>query len=204
MGGWQMPWCRWEVWGSSQAGRAPHQPDAACSPQEISHWFRASAVGRIQTWTHVAHLRVLPVWKKLLPNRALSWSPKPSGHKAQAPQNPGLNSSGVSGGVWATQTSPHAACSAWESWTAVHVDGNHAPHYFYPWVLLLPTMPVQNWALEVSKWRSHNAWFLKVLSENPMQFLHAWHIDTQLRFVQLHLIVEIEFFDKVIRTSGSS
>lgn len=36
-----------------------------------------------------------------------------------------------------------------------------------------------------------------------MQFLHAWHIETQLQFVQLYLVVEIELFDKVIRTYGS-
>jgi len=41
-----------------------------------------------------------PLQEKPLPKLTLSWSPKPSDHKAQATENPGLNSSCASGAGW--------------------------------------------------------------------------------------------------------
>lgn len=68
---------------------APHRRSPSDSGFQLWAGFKSQ--------TFIAHLWEPPVQEKLLPKLALSWSPKPGGHEAQAPPNPGLNSSDASG-----------------------------------------------------------------------------------------------------------
>lgn len=163
-------------------------PSAACSPKESSQGFRASAAGRTEDSTDIAHPWAPPVQEKLLPKLSLSWS-----LKSQSPSPPKTQTRiaqatvGVTG---LTLTSPRAACCAWESCTAVRICGNYAPHPFHPWVLTFPQWQFKTERLKWQMQRSQNAYFLKVLSESLTQFPDAWHIDIQLQSVQLYLVVE--------------